>query len=158
MIERETAEALAHGETTIAELEGLTAAEAYAIADFGWMLLEQGRADTAAVVFETLALANPRHAYFHALHGAALQRTGAVAGALEAYARAIAADPDETSAMVNRAELLLAEGAAIDEAGLLLERALGLDPAGVRPETHRARAIVADLAREADTPGRARPE
>lgn len=153
MIEREMVDALARDETTIAHLEGLTAAEAYAIADFGWMLLEQGRAETAAVVFETLALANPRHAYFHALHGAALQRTGDVAGALGAYARALVADPDETAALVNRAELLLAEGGALDEAGRLLERALGLDPTASRPETRRARAIVAELEREVARPG-----
>ena len=150
MIDERIAEALARGETTIAEVEGLTAAEAYAIADFGWMLLEQGRAATAAVVFETLALANPHHAYFHALHGAALQRTGAVAAALEAYGRALAIDPDETAALVNRAELLLEAGsdAGAGEAARLLEHALALDPAVARPETRRARALVADLAAE----------
>src|SRR5438552_3691485 len=95
-------DALADGTTTLAEVEGLTAAEAYSIADFGWMLLEQGRADAATLVFETLALANPRHAYFHALHGAALQRSGATAPALEAYARALMQDPRETGALVNR--------------------------------------------------------
>src|SRR6185369_11620641 len=103
-------DAIAAGTTALAEIEGLTAAEAYSIADFGWMLLEQGRAELAAAVFETLALANPRHAYFHALHGAALQRSGAAAEALEAYARALDLDPNETGALVNRAELLIQSG------------------------------------------------
>ena len=143
-----THEALAAGTTTLAEIEGLTVAEAYSIADFGWMLLEQGRAELAAAVFETLALSNPRHAYFHALHGAALQRAGATVDALEAYARALALDPNETGALVNRAELLIQTGPSdVDEVGDLLGRALALDPLAARPETRRARALVDALER-----------
>lgn len=145
---RDVLAAIASGERTLAEIEGLTAADAYAIADFGWMLLEQGRARDAALVFETLTLANPGHAYFQALRGAALQRSGEREEALEAYARALAADPDETAALVNRAELLL-EGAAeqgLEEVAGLLERALRLDPEAARPETRRARALVAAIA------------
>jgi tetratricopeptide (TPR) repeat protein len=148
MIEPETTfDAVARGETTLAELENLTAAEAYAIADYGWTLLEQGRAEVAALLFETLALANPRHAYFHALHGAALRRTGDLERALEAYDAALAADPDETAALVGRADLLAERGAGDgDEVASLLERAISLDPEGARPETRRARALVASLA------------
>jgi tetratricopeptide (TPR) repeat protein len=142
-------DALAAGTTTLAEVEGLTAAEAYSIADFGWTLLEQGRAELAATVFETLALANPRHAYFHALHGAALQRASRPDEALAAYARALELDPDETGALVNRAELLLTAGRA-DEASEPLARALALDPDATRPETRRARALADALARAAE--------
>jgi Flp pilus assembly protein TadD len=143
---------LAAGTRTLAEIEGLTAAEAYSIADFGWMLLEQGRADAAALVFETLALSNPVHGYFHALHGAALQRSGARALALEAYSRALAVDPNETGALVNRAELLIgrAEPGDLDEVATLLGRALSLDPTATRPETRRARALVEALGHAAD--------
>lgn len=139
---------IATGERTLAEIEGLTVAEAYAIADYGWTLLEQGRADAAALIFETLVLSNPLHAYFQALHGAALQRQGAKGEALDAYARALALDPDETAALVNRAELLLERDGEADaeEVGSLLERALALDPDAGRPETQRARALVAALA------------
>ncbi len=139
--------AIAAGTTTLAELEGLTAGEAYAIADFGWMLLEQGRLEPAQLVFETLTLANPRHAYFHALLGSARQRAGDSAGALEAYARALDADTNETAALVNRAELLAGRDAPgdLDEVARLLERALVLDSAALRPETRRARALVAAL-------------
>ncbi len=144
----EIIEAIASGAKTLAEVEGLTASEAYSIADFGWMLLEQGRAEAAALVFETLTLANPVHAYFHALRGVALQRSGATADALDAYERALTIDPNETGALVNRAELLLGRGAPadLDEVGGLLERALALDPDGARPETRRARALVDALA------------
>jgi Flp pilus assembly protein TadD len=136
-------EALAEGRLTIAELEGLTAAEAYSVADFGWMLLGQGFAPAAALVFETLTLSNPHHAYFHALHGAALHRSGADADALAAYARALEIDPDETGALVGRAELLMSQDGGLEEAVGLLERAVALDPDGSRPETLRARALVA---------------
>lgn len=145
-------DALASGALTLAELEGLTAAEAYSIADFGWMLLEQGRAEAAALVFETLTLANPRHAYFHALRGAALQRAGSAEAALASYAAALEADPNETGALVNRAELLAGRGEPgdLDEVVALLERALTLDPDAARPETRRARALAEALAPPAD--------
>jgi len=136
-------EALAQGRATIAELEGLTAAEAYSVADFGWMLLGQGLAPAAALVFETLTLSNPHHAYFHALHGAALHRSGADDDALDAYARALEIDPDETGALVGRAELLMSRDGGLEDAVGLLERVLALDPEGERPETLRARALVA---------------
>lgn len=144
--------ALASGQITLAELEGLTAGEAYSLADFGWMLYEQGQPGVAALVFEMLALANPRHAYFHALHGAALQRAGDETGALDAYARALAADPQETAALVNRAELLAGRGGPgdLEEVAALLERALTLDPDAVRPESRRARALVEALAPSAE--------
>jgi Flp pilus assembly protein TadD len=144
----ETIRSLAAGETTLAALEGMTAAEAYAIADYGWTLLAQGRVRAAETIFATLTLGNPRHSYFHALHGAALQRLDRTAEALDAYGRAIALDPGETSALVNRAELLLGRGAPgdADEVADLLERALELDPEAARPETRRARALVAAIA------------
>lgn len=152
--------ALERGELTLAEIEGMTAADAYALAEFGWMLLEQGRPPAAALIFEALALGNPRHAYFHALYGAALQRGGDPDGALDAYGRALALDPNETAALVNRAEILLGRGedALLPEAVELLDRALGLDPLVSRHETRRARVLAAATAERAarvahDDPG-----
>lgn len=142
-------DALASEEITLAEVEGLTATEAYAIADFGWTLLSQGRADAAAAIFETLTISNPRHAYFHALLGSARQRLGDSGGALAAYDRALELDPDETGALVNSAELLLADEACdTDRVVDLLGRTLSLDESGTRPETRRARALIAAIAAE----------
>jgi Flp pilus assembly protein TadD len=143
--------ALERGELTLAEVEGMTAADAYSLADFGWMLLVQGRARAAALIFEALTLGNPRHAYFHALYGAALQRGGDPDGAFEAYGRALDLAPDETAALVNRAEILLGRGddALLPEAVELLDRAFGLDPGATRPETRRARALAVAATRRA---------
>ena len=141
--------AVGSGDTTLAELEGLTAAEAYAIADFGWTMLEQGRADAASAIFESLTISNPRHAYFHALFGSALQKLGDVESALEAYGRALSIDPNETGALVNRAELLLGlDKCDSDEVTDLLGRSLSVDPDARRPETVRARALIAAIAAE----------
>lgn len=145
----ESIDAIAAGDTTLAEMEGLTAAEAYAIADFGWTMLGQGRADAAAAIFESLTISNPRHAYFFALFGSALQKLGDTDAALDAYARALSIDPDETGALVNRAELLLGlDTCDSDEVTELLGRSLSVDPEGNRPETRRARALIAAIAAE----------
>lgn len=145
----ESIDALAAGDTTLAELEGLTAAEAYAIADFGWTMLGQGRADAAAAIFESLTISNPRHAYFFALLGSALQKLGDIDAALDAYARALSIDPEETGALVNRAELLLGlDTCDSDEVADLLGRSLSVDPDAARPETRRARALIAAIAAE----------
>ena len=149
----ESIDAVISGETTLAELEGLTAAEAYAIADFGWTMLGQGRIEAAAAIFESLTISNPRHAYFHALYGSALQKLGDVEASLEAYARALAIDPDETGALVNRAELLLgSETCDSDEVTELLGRSLSADPEATRPETRRARVLIAAIAADRLSP------
>lgn len=143
----EPIDAVAAGETTLAELEGLTVAEAYAIADFGWTMLGQGRLDAAEAIFESLTISNPRHAYFHALLGSARQRAGDIEGALAAYDRALAIDPNETGALVNRAEILLGlDDCDADEVTDLLGRSLSADPGFTRPETCRARALIAAIA------------
>ena len=130
---------IASGELTLAQIEGMTASDAYALADFGWKLLEMARPDAATLVFEALAFGNPRHSYFHALHGVALQRSGKSDLALEAYARALAINPDEPAALVNRAEILLGlPDPPQDEIAELLDRAISLDPDRVLPETKRA--------------------
>lgn len=144
----ELSAAVATGDITLAQLEGMTAADAYALADFGWMLLEHGRAAAAALVFEALTIGNPRHAYFHALHGAALHRDGRTEEALAAYDRALAVDASEPAALVNRAEILLGrEGPALEEIAALLGRVIDGDPESLRPETRRARALAAVAAR-----------
>lgn len=149
----ESIDAVATGDTTLAELEGLTAAEAYAIADFGWTMLGQGRIEAAAAIFESLTISNPRHAYFHALFGSALQKLGDHEAALKAYGRALSIDPNETGALVNRAEMLLGlESCDPDEVTDLLGRSLSLDPDADRPETRRARALIAAVAAEKIAP------
>ena len=154
MTETGTDHAPGQPEPTLAQMEGMTAADAYALADFGWLLLEQGRPQSAALVFEALAIGNPRHAYFHALHGAALQRAGRDDDALAAYGRALEADAGESAALVNRAEILLGRGGAgVAEAVELLTRAIEQDSEGGRPETARARALASAAARRPPTDG-----
>ena len=85
--------------------------------------------------------------YFDALLGSALQRLGDRDAALDAYGRALSIDPEETGALVNRAELLLAQDTCDpDEVTELLGRSLSIDPEATRPETRRARALIAAIA------------
>lgn len=142
--------------TTIAEIEGMTAPEAYQLAEFGWMMLGNGQTEIAVTIFEMLTLSNPHHAYFFALLGSALARENRIKEALEAYQRAIALDPDETAALVNRAELLLglADRSVLSEAETLLDRALSIDAAAGRPEVRRARVLLETVhLRRVEVPG-----
>jgi tetratricopeptide (TPR) repeat protein len=108
--------------------------------------MDLGRWDAATLIFEALTLGNPRHAYFHALHGVALQRAGLRDDALEAYARALSINPDEPAALVNRAELLLGlPEPPTEEVIDLLERTVALDPRREGPEARRASALVAAI-------------
>jgi Flp pilus assembly protein TadD len=126
---------------TLAQLEGMTLAQAYALADFGHNLMQHGRPQPALTIFESLTISVPRHAFFHALVGIALQRLGQADLALLAYERALECDPAETAALVNRAELLIRRGEC-EQARCDLQKALELDPTSERPETRRARALL----------------
>ncbi|MEW5849495.1 MAG: tetratricopeptide repeat protein [Myxococcota bacterium] len=133
------------GEITWAELEGMSMEEAYAIADLGYTLFEQGRYDDAQTVYEGLVIGNPYDAYFHTMLGAIYAKKNMHEEAAEEYSIAIELDPKNISAYVNRGELLLQHGEfeyAMDD----LKAAIDLDPKAENPSGIRARALAAATA------------
>ena len=135
------------GEITWAQLQGVTAEQAQAIAEQGYSLYKEGRYHDARIVFEGLIICNPVEAYFHSMLGAVLQqldhfrqclRCGA---AVECYSNAINYDPNHINSYLNRGELYLLAGkfkAAFED----LKRVVELDPQGQQHAGARARALM----------------
>lgn len=142
---QENLEKFVMGEITWAELEGMSMEEAYAIADLGYTLFEQGRYDDSQTVFEGLVIGNPYDAYFHTMLGAIYAKKNMHEEAAEEYSIAIELDPKNISALVNRGELLLQHG-EFEYAMEDLKKAIDLDPKAENPSGIRARALAAATA------------
>jgi Flp pilus assembly protein TadD len=136
---------LMSGNTTFGEVLGITADQAYNLAEMGYRLLQEGQLDDAEVMFRGLVTLNPHDAYMHLALGSVYHRSDRSKDAIEQYTKAIDLAADMTNAYANRGELYLAQGDA--EKGLKdLKKALELDPKGEDPCTIRARAIIATAA------------
>lgn len=136
--------AWARGELTWAEVEGVSARQARAIARVGCDLARGGRLEEARIVFEGLVSLNPRDGGCHAALGTVLQKLGDLPGARAAYEAALAVDAANPVALVNRGELRLRAG---DGGGREdLRRARDADPDGKTASGRRARALLVALA------------
>src|SRR4051812_5119782 len=102
---KRTLSAVASGETTWAEVEGMTFEEAKAIAQVGCDLAAAGRLDEARIVFEGLVAMNPRDSAAHAALGTVYQKLGRVEDAITEYSSAISRDAKNPIALANRGEL-----------------------------------------------------
>ncbi|HEY1099639.1 MAG TPA: hypothetical protein VGF99_11960, partial [Myxococcota bacterium] len=102
--------AIAAGKKTWAEVMGMTRAEAFGIAQSAYRLFEFGQREKGRAVLEGLVVVNPKVAAFHALLGGMQGRLGDEKAAHASYSQAIALEPGNLAARVNRAELLLKQG------------------------------------------------
>lgn len=129
------------GEITWAQLQGMTLDEAYAIAEYGYGLYQEGKFHESRTLFEGLVLCNPYDAYFHNMLGAVFQQLDMEEEALESYTAAVDLDEENLHAIVNRGELYLKNG-EFDKALDDLYKAVQLDPEGKNPAALRARALA----------------
>ena len=109
---------IALGKTTFAEAMGMTRQEAFGLAQGAYRFFEFGQRERGLAIMQMLVELNPKTAAFHALLGAMQGRLGDEKSASESYTRAIALEPANLSARVNRAELFLKQGvldAALDD-------------------------------------------
>lgn len=136
------------GRASLGAAGGWTAEEIRLVADIGYALAEQGRHDEAVTVFEGLAVLAPATAYFQSALGALWLRKGEPARALEHLEAALAADPSDVTARVNRAEAALQLGDR-EEARRQLLAALEMAPRPAQEASPaalvRARALLAQL-------------
>jgi type III secretion system low calcium response chaperone LcrH/SycD len=133
------------GKITWAQLEGMTMEQAYAIAEFGYTMYQQGRYKDARTLFEGLVIGNPYDPYFHAMLGAIYTKMDLHEEAAQEFSIAIELDPEDINSYVNRGELLLQHG-EFEYAMEDLKAAIDLDPEGKNPASLRARALAAATA------------
>ncbi len=133
------------GKITWAQLEGMTMEQAYAIAEFGYTMYQQGRYKDAKTLFEGLVIGNPYDPYFHAMLGAIYTKLDMHEEAAQEFSIAIELDPEDINSYVNRGELLLQHG-EFEYAMEDLKAAIDLDPEGKNPASLRARALAAATA------------
>ena len=98
------------GERTWAEVAGLSAEQAHAIARLGLRLAEGARLAEAAVVFDGLLAYNPRDAFAQTVRAGLHERQGDDARAIAHYCAALAIEPAYAPALLGRAEILLRLG------------------------------------------------
>jgi tetratricopeptide (TPR) repeat protein len=133
------------GKITWAQLEGMTMEQAYAIAEFGYTMYQQGRYKQSRTIFEGLVIGNPYDPYFHAMLGAVYTKLDMHEEAAQEFSIAIELDPEDINSFVNRGELLLQHG-EFEYAMEDLKVAIDLDPDGTNPASLRARALAAATA------------
>ena len=133
------------GEITWAQVEGITMDQAYAFAELGYQLFEQGRYDESQQIFEGLVIANPYDGYFHSVLGSIYARKDMHEEAVVEYTIALELDDEDLQSYVNRAELLLQHG-EFEYAMEDLKEAIQLDPESEDPAGIRARALAAATA------------
>ncbi|MFP2902629.1 tetratricopeptide repeat protein [Corallococcus sp. 4LFB] len=132
--------AFARGETTWAEVEGMTFEEAKAIAQVGCDLAAAGRLEEARILFEGLVEGNPKDSAAHAALGTVYQKLGRVEDALTEYTHALAGDPRNPVALTGRGELHLRRG---ERQGFTdIANAVEVDPHGETSAGRRAKALV----------------
>jgi Flp pilus assembly protein TadD len=132
--------AVARGEMTFAELEGMTFEEAKAIAQVGCDLAAAGRLEEARTVFEGLVAMNPKDSAARAALGTVYQKLGRLQDASSEYSAAICSDAKNPVALANRGELRLKSG---DRQGFTdLAQAVEADPYGETAAGRRAKGLV----------------
>lgn len=130
------------GEATLGQLYGITMEEAYSIAEIGYNFLEHGKYRQAQSIFEGLVLCNPLDGYFHTLLAAVYQKLDLLDAAIKEYTLALALDPTDIQAWVNRGEVLMQKG-EFEFAAIDFKKAIELDPERKNKSANRARALAA---------------
>ena len=97
------------GQASLKQIVGLTEEELYAIANQGYYLFLQGKAEPARVLFEGLVAMDPRNAYYYRALGAIYWRLREAPKALRQLSYAIRVAPQDILSYINRAEIYVAE-------------------------------------------------
>lgn len=96
-----------NGTISLGAAAGWTADEIRLVSELGFALAEQGRNHEAITIFEGLIALAPATAYFEAALGALWLRENNPARALPHLNSALAADPNDIPARVNRGEVFI---------------------------------------------------
>ncbi|MCA9728833.1 MAG: tetratricopeptide repeat protein, partial [Candidatus Eisenbacteria bacterium] len=103
----ESVKAFLLGDITLAQLEGVSAEDIYAVADMGYDLFEAGKIEEARKIFEGLNTYNPMDSYFHSVLGSIYQREERFEDAARHYKSAVELYPEDVSSWTNLGETML---------------------------------------------------
>lgn len=121
---------------------GTTGPELLERAMEGFEFYEQGDYLSARAIFAELCEQDPAEAYYRTALGAIYLAEDELDAALESFDQALALNPKDSAALVNRGEVHLRLGNII-EAAQDFARAVDLDPENKDPLTMRARLLAA---------------
>lgn len=152
-LDREAAERLATGQSTLADFLRLGRRQLYEIAGRAYGLMNSGKLEEARVIYRGLVAADPTDSVFHCHLGAVELRLGRAAEAAEEFDAALRYNRANVDALSGRGEARLQLGRAA-EAVEDLRAAVALDSQARRPSAIRARALLASLHRKS---GQGRP-
>jgi tetratricopeptide (TPR) repeat protein len=127
-----------------AELYNLTPALQRSLAEYGYLLYEQGKYDTARVIFEALSVLNSTDPNIQKFLGSIYQIQGKWDAAYYHYTHALKMEPNDIYVIVNRGETLI-QMQRPREAQDDLKRAIQLDPDATNPVGRRARVLLTNL-------------
>lgn len=105
------------GDLTLAQLEGISAEDIYAVADMGYDLFEEGKIEDARKIFEGLYTYNPMDPYFHSVLGSIYQRQSQFAEAARHYVSAVQLYPEDVTTWTNLGETQLQWAAELQQNG-----------------------------------------
>jgi len=140
------------GRASLGAAAAWTAEEIRLIADLGFALAEYGRDQEALVIFEGLAAVAPATVYFQSALGALLLRVGELDRAVVHLNAALAADPQDMAALVNRGELFMRleyRDLALRDFLTLLELPEVANDTDSSQYTNRTRALLSILTQDA---------
>ena len=132
------------GEIDTGKLYGLTSPLAKSLAEYGYLLYEQGKYDTSRLIFEALAVQNSTDPHIQRMLGSIYQIQGKWDAAYYHYSQSLRLAPNDIFVIANRGETLI-QLQRPREAAEDLKRAILLDGDGTNPVGRRARILLKNL-------------
>jgi Tfp pilus assembly protein PilF len=114
------------------------------LAEYGCLLYEQGKYETAKVIFEALATIDSSDSNVQKFLGSIYQIQKKWDAAYYRYSQSLKISPNDLFVIVNRGESLI-HAQRPREAAEDFKRAIQLDPQGNHPAGRRARVLLANL-------------
>ena len=132
------------GQFNSAELYEISPELFRALAEYGCLLYEQGKYESARVIFEALATINSSDPNIQKFLGSIYQIQKKWDAAYYHYTQSLKMSPDDLFVIVNRGESLI-HVQRPREAAEDFKRAIQLDPQGNHPAGRRARVLLTNL-------------
>jgi len=133
-----------NGHINTSELYGLSSSLTKSLAEYAYLLYEQGKYDTSKVIFDALAVSNNTEPNFQKMLGSIYQIQGKWDAAYYHYTQSLKLSPNDIFVFANRGETLI-QMQRPREAAEDLKRAIQLDPDSVNPVSRRARILLTNL-------------